>query len=174
MERRTLVRVLVVVAIAIPILVEVLTFAGLMQFQLFGDGGDEPTPATPQPRRVAVGEELLPETPQRETLTDASLGTGSGQWTVTLTVQVENNGTTPYELRLEELTLGDGRTVPDGNTTRRLQPGETATVTARWRIPSGTTPHSVTVSAVRFDNDSGTPRTLTKRVHLAKIPVEGG
>ncbi len=173
MERRTLVRLLVVVAIAIPILVEVLTFAGLLQFQLFGDGGDETGPTTPQTRRVGVGDELLVDSQQSETLTDASLRPGGNRWIVTLTVHVENNGSTPYELRLEALTLGNGRTVAGGESTGRIPPGENATLTARYEIPSGTTPHSVTVVSVNHRNGTATPRSLRERVHLAKIPVEG-
>ena len=173
MERRTLVRLLVVVAIAVPILVEVLTFAGLLQFQLFGDGGEETGPATPETRRVGVGDELLPTTPQPETLTDASLRPGGNRWIVTLTVHVENNASTPSELRLEALTLGNGRTVAGGESTGKVRPGENATLTARYEIPSGTTPHSVTVVSVSDGNGTATPRSLRKRVHLAKIPVEG-
>ena len=45
MERRTLVRLLVVLAIGIPVLVEAVTFLGLLEHQLL-DGSGAPT-ATP-------------------------------------------------------------------------------------------------------------------------------
>lgn len=174
LSRRTLIRLLVGLGIGIPIVIEGLTFLGLLEQSLFGDetrngGAGTPTPAG----RVGVGDELLPETPPVETVTGAEIRAGGGAWTLALTVAVENGTDAGYQLRLDTVTLDGGDRVEGGKATGRLDPGASVTITGEWDLPEGATPRSVEAVAITYPPD-GSAEALTRRVPLAKVPVRGG
>jgi hypothetical protein len=176
-SKRTLIRLLVGFGIGIPVLVEGITFLGLLD-QQFGGGGEDgdgsTAPATETPTSaVGVGDDLLPETERSETLASAVLReSGGDRWPLSLTVEVRNAGDTDYEFQLLSLHLEDGRMVSGRTSTDRLAPGETRTITGEWSIPAGSMPHSVDVVALVYAAD--TVETVERRVDLAKIPVRGG
>ena len=149
MERRTLIRLLVVFGIGVPLLIEGVTFLGLFEAQLLGgDGGSTPTPSVDG---VTEGEEILLTTAPTETLSTVSLS-GNGEQTLTLTVRVNNTANDPYELRLGSATTDDGETIAGNVSTGEIQPGETAFATAQWTLRSGAQPTSVTVVTIITEN----------------------
>jgi hypothetical protein len=145
--RRTLIRLLVGLGIGIPVLVEGLTFLGLLRSRLFGDGsdgGDETaTTADDGPEPVAVGGELLPASEPSETLLDVRLVDADGGRRLAVRVAVDNALSTPYEFSLGPVALADGGTV-EGVESRTVAAGESAPFTARWDLPDGATPVAVT------------------------------
>lgn len=161
LSRRTLIRILIGLGIGIPILVEGLTFLGLVQ-NAFGDG-DEETGA-------AVGDELFPDTAQRETLIDATLRDDADGRVLALTVRVENTTGLPYAVRLGAVVLRDGSSVEGGGSTGRIPPGETASATGRWTLPAGGRPDSVYVERTTY-TDTGT-LSDSKMIPLAPVTVE--
>jgi hypothetical protein len=164
MERRTLIRLLVVLGIGIPLLVEGFTFFGLLEAQLLGGGGDAtPTPAVDG---VTQGEEVLQATTPTDTLSTASLA-GNGRPVLTLTVRVTNTGNASYELRLTEVTTREGETVAGSASTGVLPPGESGFATGQWTLPAGARPGSVTVVAL-VDRDGGTER-IERSVTLGRL-----
>ncbi|AXG05710.1 hypothetical protein DU500_04245 [Haloplanus rubicundus] len=176
-SKRTLIRLLVGFGIGIPILIEAITFLGLLDQQFGGGGGDDAgsgSTATETPTSaVGVGDDLLPETERSETLASAVLReTGGDRWPLSLTVEVHNAGDTDYEFQLLSVHLDDGRTVSGRTSTDRLAPGETRTITGEWSIPAGSTPRAVDVVALVYAD--GSVETVERRVDLAKIPVRGG
>jgi hypothetical protein len=170
MDRRRLVKWLIVVAIAVPLLVEGITLLSLLNNQ-FGDGDETGTP-TPFVESVGEGDELLTETDQRETLREATLD-GGDRWTLTLTVTVNNTGDRPYELVLGAVQTQDGSRVEGETTSGTIQPGESTTVTAQWSLSSGSLPDRLSVTAVEYDGEGGVARTVQRQVNLAHIPVQG-
>lgn len=178
-SRRWLIRLLVGLGIGIPILVEGLTFLGLVGQQLTGDGedggnGTNGEATTEAPSGVGVGDEMLPETVQNETLVSAVLREGGNRWDLTLTVEVENTGDTDYEFQMVTVTTNDGETVSGGANTDRLEPGDETAITGEWAIPAGSTPATVDVVALVYPDGEGSVETVTATVQLAKIPVRGG
>lgn len=173
-SKRTLIRLLVGFGIGIPILVEALTFLGLLE-QQFGGGDDDGT-ATSTPdsdSAVGVGDDLLPETDRSETLASAVLREDDGdRWPLSLTVEVRNTGDTDYEFQLLGVHLDDDRTVGGRTSTDRLAPGDRRTITAERSIPAGATPRAVDVVALVYSDDDAV-ETIERRVELAKIPVRG-
>lgn len=169
MKRRTLIRLLVGFGIGIPILIELLTFAGMIDMTILGDRGARTT-ETPSQDRIAVGDELLAETPATETLTAATLQAGADQWTLTLTVSVENTGDLAYELQLAGVRTDSDRLVSGGASTGTLSPGESTTVTGEWELPDGERPRSLIVIVLTGRN---TPSSQRTQVPLGTIPVQG-
>lgn len=173
-RRRTIIRLLVGIGIGIPILVELRTFVGLIERFLFGDGGDTDSGAstgtdrTDTARGMGVGDELLPETPQRETLANASFRAGNEQWVLTLVAQVENTESTPYTVQFGAVTTENGRRVEGSGRSVTVAADETAQVTGTWQLPPGSRPATVTVTSA-----VGETATTTHEVTLAPIAVEG-
>lgn len=183
LSKRTLIRLLVGFGIGIPILIEALTFLGLLRQQLGGGDGDgaggtatETTASGTDTGGVSVGDDLLPATDRSERLVSAVLRqeSGSDRWPLSLTVEVTNDGTTDYEFQLLAVHLGDGETVGGRVSTDRLAPDESRTVTGEWSIPAGSTPRAVEVVALIYPDGEGSVETVERRVELAKIPVRGG
>lgn len=168
-DRRRLVRILIVLAIGVPILIEATTFFGLVSHSFGDDGGDAGTP-TPMPDAVGVGDDLLADTDQEERITTASVGQGDGDWQFVFTVQVENAGEDPYELAIGTVQTTAGTAVEGAATTGRMQPGETTTVTGSWHLPEGERPRSVAVTATTYSS-AGQNQT-TETVRLEPVPVQ--
>lgn len=172
MERRTLVRLLIGLAIGIPVLVEAVTFFGLIEHRLFDGGGRDTPIGTATPDRVGVGEELLPATPPSETVTDAVIRGQDTPWLFVLTVEVENPLDVPYELRLGTLTLADGGTVAGGASSGQVPADGSGEVTGAWELPEGSTPATLAVTGIAHRDDG--PDETAAEVPLAKVPVRGG
>ena len=172
MERRNLVRLLVGVSIGLPVAIEAATFLGLFRSRVVdgGDGdGDGAVTTTqgdggaPPEDAVGVGDELLPETPQTETVTGAQIRTEGGDRVFVLTVALENDTDRRYELRLDALSTRTGTTVPGGARSEQLEPGESATVTGRWTLPAGEDPGAV-IAVATIADAGGDRQTVTRRV----------
>lgn len=181
MKRRSLIRILIGLAIGIPIAIEGFTFFELFHQRLSGNGEsssatrtrtetgtNEPTTTADG---VTQGDELLPETPQTETVSAAIIEARSDSWPFTMTVVVDNDTDSAYELRLSAVTTSDGRTVGGNATTGRIEPGGSQTVTGEWELSPGSTPVGVVVVAITYPQGTGTPRQQSKLVNLGKIPV---
>lgn len=169
MDRRTLVRLLVVLGIGIPLVVEGATFTTMIDHGLTGtSSASTATPTTSG--GVAVGDDLVAATPTSETVTDALVLVHPDEWTFTLTVRVENTGETPYELRLDAAETAGGKTISASTSTGKLAPGESKVITGRWHLPPGATPTKVDVVALTYGTDTSTEAVRTT-VDLAKVPV---
>lgn len=171
MERRTLIRLLVGLGIGVPVAIEVATFLGLFGSRVLdGEDGAGGTPTevpttTPPADAVGVGDELLPATPQTDTVTAAEVRTEDGGRVFVMTVAVENDTGAGYELRLDALSTRAGTTVTGGGRSEVVAPGESATVTGRWELPPGERPGAVIAVATLFRAD-GDRETVTRRVPL--------
>lgn len=150
-SRRTLVRLLIAVAIGIPVVIEVGTLLGM----LGGDGGDEP---------VGIGDELLPATPQPETVADSSV-TVSEVWTFELVVEVTNAADQPYELVLGPVRTDRSDPVGGTRSTGEVSPGATTTLRADWEIPAASSPTAVGAVATWGDE------RVQERVEIESPPV---
>jgi hypothetical protein len=165
---KLLVRVLIVLAIAIPLIIEGATVVSLVGEQL---GPEAPATATPAPdRSVTVGDDLLTETPQRERITDALVTVREETWSFGLTVAVSNTESVPYELQVGPVQTGGGDIVSGRATTGQLAPGANTTLRHTWDLPAGQRPATITVVAIRYTD----PVTRTeRRVAVGQIPVRG-
>ncbi|WP_277540130.1 hypothetical protein [Haloarcula laminariae] len=160
----SMVRVLIVLAIAVPIVIEVVTFGGLIGHYATGGGpgaAATPTPA-PETGGATVGDEILSGTPATERVDEATLtdDDNATQFVLTVTVTDPVDG---YELRLGAVTTSGGRTVEgSGATTGTLDTGEDGLVTGVWKLPPGDRPDTLSVTVISAPgNDTPTPRAFT-------------
>lgn len=163
-DRRTLIRLLVGFGIGIPLLIEGLTFLGLLRNQFGGGNGDdgEPTAET-GPEPIAVGEDFLPASEPSETLLDVRLDDDGRQLAIRVTV--DNALSTTYEFSLGPVALDDGGTV-EGVESRTVEADGSVTFTARWDLPDGATPAAVTAIG-RVSGESA-------RQYERRVPIDAG
>ncbi|WP_423998777.1 hypothetical protein ACOZ4I_09220 [Haloarcula salina] len=172
-EQKTLIRLLIVIGIGLPILIEVATFGSMLGHHVVGDGGGgDAAPETPTAAETGVvtGDEILDETNLSARIESASVVTENDGWRVTVTVNATNTGQTPAAVRLGAVTSRSGTTVDGAATTDRIRPGESATVTESWLLPPGERPGRLAVTTLRYPPD-GTPTTESHTVTLGDIPV---
>jgi len=160
----SMVRVLLVLAIGLPIAIEVVTFGGFIGHYVGGgDGGVAATPtSTPGVDDATVGDEILPETAATERLEGATVSDGDNTTQFVLTVTVADPPG-DYELRFGAVTTRAGRTVGgSGATTGSLDAGEDGLVTGTWQLPRGDRPATLSVTVTSAPgNDTPTPREYT-------------
>jgi hypothetical protein len=169
-DRRRLIMWVLVIAFVVPLIVEGLTLVGLVG-SYFGPAGTAAPPATPTPvAGLAEGQELLPGTDRVERVSTVTLRSDSDGWTLTTTVQVDNTGDLPYELRLGAVTTDGGRRVAGSATTGRVTSGGSATVSAQWDLPAGDRPSTLVVTAVEFED--GEQVLVDREVRVGRVPVK--
>ena len=152
-SRRRLLRVLLALGIGIPVAIELSTFFGL----LAGDRGDG---------AADIGDELLTESPQRETLLDSSVYEGPPRQ-YELVVGVENPTETAAEFAVGPLFTESGDSVT-GTERVEVPAGESRELTARWELEDGVMPGAVRARATWNDETAG------ERVELARPAVYSG
>jgi len=152
-SRRRLFRILLALAIGIPVAIEASTFVGM----LTGERGDEV---------VDIGGELLPDTPQTETLLDSSVYDGPPRQ-YELVAGIENETESDYELTVGPLFTEAGDRVA-GTVSREVPAGEDGELTARWELESEAMPAVVRVRATWAGEEAD------ERVELARPAVYSG
>lgn len=155
-DRRRLIRWIAALAFGVPIVVELLTFGGLLEAKLFSGGENEAEPTesstdTDERDVVGVGDELLPETAATETITTSQVRQDDSERTYVLSVEVENGTESTVELRTRRVRLREGGTVDGISSTGQIAPGGSGIVTAAWGLPEGGMPGAVEVVARRGD-----------------------
>ena len=174
-DQTTLIRVLIVVGIGLPILIEIATFGGMLSHYVAGgDGGDAATASaktpTPEVTGADTGDEVLTRAGPTVHISRASVLTTDDGWQFLLALNVTNDGERPAEVQVGAATAHNGATVAGTGTTGNLEPGETGQVTGSWMLPSGERPASVSVTVVTATSDGGTDSTA-HTVELGDIPV---
>lgn len=169
-DRRRLIRWIAVLAFAVPVVVEALTFGNIIGDELL-PGGDAATGTpteTDHPDAVGVDDELLSETAATETVATSEVRDSDSGRTYVLKVEVTNDTDAPVELRLRTLRLRDDSTIDGVSSTGTVQPGSSSPVTAAWSVRTDATPAAVQAIAIR---DGQT--VVDEFVPLSRPPIVG-
>lgn len=161
-SRRSYIRYLAPISVAVPIVVEGRTLVGLLGQDF---GGGQSSYSKPTGVDVGIGGELRPDTPTREKLRNAAISRTSDGERLVLSVGVKNTQSVPYRFSLGPVTTDAGTTVQGGAQTDPVSPGGTATLQATYTLPAKATPKSV-ATTVTLGN-----RASKQTVQLAPIPT---
>ncbi len=170
-DRRRLIKYVLVIAFAVPLVVEGVTLVGLVGSYVGDDATATPSSTATPAEAITEGSQLLPETERDERVTTVGLQSSGDGWTLTLSVRVENSGDLAYELRLGAVTTDGDRQAEGSATTGPIAPGGTATVSTQWTLPEGDRPDTIAVTAVEFDD--GDRVVVDRGVRVGRVPVEG-
>lgn len=167
---KRLVRILLIIGIGIPVLIESATLIRMIGGYMGGEeAAQESTPEATE-TYVVEGDELLPETPPAERIVTLTVEPQSEAWVFTMELDVENTTARPYELELGEVEVGDGQVVQQ-TVSQRWDAGAAETMAAEWRLPVGQIPSGLTARA-RWHIGTDSTRTLTRPVQFGQIPVQ--
>lgn len=171
-EQKTLLRLLIIVGIGLPILIEVVTFGSMMGHHLVGDTGGEAVPETPTAEQAgaSVGDPILESSEVSVRIEAASVVTADEGWRFTLTVNVTNTGPDPAAVRFDSVTTRSGETIAGAASTGQLPAEETDDVTKSWLLPPGERPATVSVTVLRYP-DGESAQSTQYTVALGDIPV---
>lgn len=171
-EQKTLLRLLIIVGIGLPILIEVVTFGSMMGHHLVGDTGEEAVPETPTAEQAgaSVGDPILESSEVSARIEAASVVTADEGWRFTLTVNVTNTGPDPAAVRFDSVTTRSGETIAGAASTGQLPAEETDDVTKSWLLPPGERPATVSVTVLQYP-DGESAQSTQYTVALGDIPV---
>lgn len=156
------IRILVVLGIGIPIVIEVVTFAGLLSHSAGPTTSGAPT-TTDAPAGAVEGDAILAETDATERIESAAVVARNDGWQFTLSISVNNTGERAQELRIGPVETRAGETVDGSVSTGPIRPGEEQTIAGSWLLPKGQRPASIEVTVVGEET--------TYSVELGDIPV---
>lgn len=160
-SRRSVVRYLAPISVAVPVIIEGRTLVGLLEQDLADDG--ESSWSKPTGVDVGVGGALRPDAPIRAKLSNAVLADTSDGRRLTLAVAVKNPTNAPARFAIGAVGTTGG-TVDGGTTTDPLPPGTSTTFQTSYDLPSDATPETVETVVVVANDES------KKTVQLAPIP----
>lgn len=167
---KRLVKILVLIGIGIPVLIEAATLVRLIGGHL-GDEEQNRSAAADAAAHVVVeeGDELLPATAPAETIVRMVVRARPDAWTFLVEAEVANPTEHPYELTLRALETQHGEVLDEAHVARRA-PGDSARLSARWRLPAGDLPASMEVEG-RLVGAPDSVQAAPRRVHFDRIPV---
>jgi len=171
-EQKTLLRLLIIVGIGLPILIEVVTFGSMMGHHLIGDTRGEAVPETPTAEQAGagVGDPILESAAVSARIEAASVVTADEGWRFSLTVNVTNTGSDPAAVRLDSVTTRNGETVEGAGSTGKLTADQSADVTKSWLLPPGERPDTVSVTMFQYP-DGESAQSTQYTVEIGDIPV---
>ncbi len=166
---KRLVRILLIIGIGIPVLIEAATLFRLIGGHMSEDEAPSSASETTE-AYVVEGDELLPETPPAERITALIIEPESESWVFSMDVAVANRTAAPYELQLREVQAEGGQ-VFEKTASQQWAAGDSAAMEIEWALPAGSVPSSLTAEA-RWYIGTDSARTVTQAIQFGKIPVQ--
>lgn len=170
-----LVKWLLIVGVGVPVLVEGITFFGLVGHHVSDSGKEEAsgTPAHARAPEVNIGDDLLSSTSLVERVTEAREWAYGEHWAFELTIALEKPPEKGYRIVFDSLRTEDGNMIADEKELQ-WEGGDEAeddrAQTVQWIIPPGDQPFSVRVRA--YDGKDARQPVQTQYVTFGKVPVQ--
>lgn len=179
-----LIRILLIVAIGIPVLLESMTFFNLIKFRLWdhSKSSKQKSQKVSQVEGFSAGDTLLTDHPLIVTLNDSRINVGPNQWIFEMEMRAYGNPSYEYHINIDSLGLSKGIIIPgtqnaDWETeTENENEGNEGTdeeylkMEGKWRIPNGEIPQKLFITLQKvFTADSVVQ--LHKTLPLKKPPI---
>lgn len=171
MSTKNLLRILIIVGIGIPVLVEVFTAFELFSIHI----GEEKQhrrahTAKSTDRRVAEGRRLIPDSPPVIEIENMRILAGPRSWIFEMELELEHLPDELFQLKLEKLKLKGGEIIQDPKVKTWKSLDDEGEFELSWSIPPGETPLGVTVTA-RTQLSSGKSKLIEHDVVFGNVPV---
>ncbi|MFH5833025.1 hypothetical protein [Halalkalibaculum sp. DA384] len=175
-SKKVWLRVLIVVAVGIPVLIELSTLFNLLKVQFWG--AEEPAEAQVQTTESAkeyvegdtlfVGADSLYALHLKEMRVDVS----PASWEFSLILSASTSAEAEkYQVELDSLLLRSGQVLAGRGVLEwsSLREGEVSEVTERWEVPNGDIPDRLFLRVSQRSDSAGTEEHLS--LNLGPIPV---
>ncbi|TYP94067.1 hypothetical protein LX73_1791 [Fodinibius salinus] len=171
-SNKTLVRVLVIVGIGIPVLVELLTLFNLINVQLFEDEKVVKQHAQPvEVQEYMIGDTLFADTAVPITIADMLIKVSTQSWKFELALSRSRRiASAGSSVAIDSLKLKSGEVLSDAQKWKMDKASKADTTTFNWLLPSGDMPTMLYMSAQQSLPKDST-NNLQQQVQLGKIPV---
>jgi len=171
---KRLVKILVMVGIGIPVLVELMTLFNLLNVQIFGDEKDSNSFDTniTEVRGVGEGDTLFAEQGSKLTIDQLRVEVSTQQWRFTISMTaVDSISQDELQISVDSLNLQSNKTLL-GSESRSWEVRQTAPakVHGEWILPNGDIPTKLYVSIYHQAGEDSTYQ-LNQEVPLNKVPV---
>jgi len=179
-SNKYLIRILIIVAIGIPVLLESMTFFNLIKFRLWdhSKGAKQESREVTKVKEFSTGDTLITDHPLIITLNDSRINVGPNQWIFEM--EMRAYGKPPYEYRINIDSLGlskgiiiSGTQNADWETEKEEEDeGEKGylKMEGKWRIPNGEIPQKLFFT-LRKEFSADSVVQLHKTIPLKKPPI---
>lgn len=171
---KRLVKILVILGIGIPVLVELMTLFNLIDAQMFG--GDEPEAQSDDQvsdvRGVSEGDSLFVDNSAIITIDRLRVNVSAREWRFELELKAIDSLTQEeLQFRVDSLILqSDKVLLGDDNSSWEVKNEQPVAIRGQWELPNGDIPTKFYVSSLQKISQDSSAR-LQQEVPLDKIPV---
>ncbi len=173
-SNRRLVRILVIVGIGIPVLVELLTLFNLVNVQLFSNEKEEvqQVETVKEVPTYVEGDTLFTDYATPIVIRSMEIKVNARQWRYELVLMPADTATvTGDKVRIDSLRLESGKLLSSDQSIHRQSPGEGSPgYLMEWELPSGDIPQRIYLSSTQQVAPDSTA-TIQKEIPLGKIPI---
>jgi len=172
---RRLVKWLLILGVGVPILVEAITFFGLVGRHVSESDEEQAaeTQVHAQAPEVTIGDDLLSSTPMVERVVKAREWAYGEHWAFELTIALDSLPGKAYRIVFDSLRTKEGQLIADQKVLKWEagdEQEEDLAQTVQWIMPPGDQPVSVRVRA--FSGKDQQRPLKTQYVTFGKIPVQ--
>jgi len=165
-------RILIVVAIGIPVLLEVSTLYNLVKVHIWGkdEAPVEETQPAEEIREYISGDTLVADPPL--VLRDMRISVSPTEWNFRLILETAEKPSTEYQVLIDSLELNSGERLANGRSAGWMFRPESKTYlhAETWQIPNGDIPRNLKFR-VRENYYSDSAKVRNEKIRLGPIPV---
>lgn len=171
---KRLVKILVILGIGIPVLVELMTLFNLIDSQMFG--GDETkvesSEQSVEVRTMSEGDSLFTDHSSSITLKRLRVRVSAQEWRFELGLEaVDSLSQDELQIRIDSLKLqSDKILLEEDSSAREIKNERPVTIYTQWELPNGDIPKRMYISSIQKVSLDSVAR-VQEEVFLDKIPV---
>ncbi|WP_372638664.1 hypothetical protein [Fodinibius sp.] len=170
---KRLVKVLVIVGIGIPVLVELMTLFNLINVQIFEDEEVRQPEQVAEVRQITEGDTLFRDYGSPITIELMRINVSAQQWQFELGLSLPDSvDREPLDIEVDSMRLNSGKIhATGGNSSWNVQEEyRPSRLQAEWELPNGDIPSTLYISSFQqMKND--TASRVQQEVPLGNIPV---
>lgn len=170
---RNLVRILVILGIGIPVVVELLTLFNLVKVQIWEEEPRVEVPAkTSQAEPLQPGDTLFAEQPPMIVFHEMQISVNAQSWTFILSFKTERVGQSEVPVSIDSLRLHSGRFLRDTGSNGLTKQADSSSfeTSYTWSLPSGDLPEVLFLTRLVRAGPDSTYRER-QEILLGNIPV---
>lgn len=172
-SNKKLVRILIIVGIGIPVLVELLTLFNLVNVQLFEDDSelDRKKESIVEVRKLTEGDTLFADYASPVAVESMRIKVSAQEWKFELIfTHLNPREVEKFGLRIDSLKLNSGQILRTINDSEQKTESNVSRTRAEWKLPSGDIPQMLFLSSLQAISEDST-ETIHTEVPIGNIPV---
>lgn len=171
---KRLVKILVIIGIGIPVLVELMTLFNLINVQIFEDEQEvnRQEESVIKVRAIEEGDTLFTDFSNALTINLLRIKVSAQEWRFALGLNsVDSLDQQQLQVKVDSLRLHSGKILSGiGENPWKIEDAVPARMSAEWELPNGDIPEVLYVSSLQYV-ESDSAKRIQQEIPLGKIPV---